>query len=250
MVSLQQQKLPQLFGVMDPSPSLPSRYYVFMAYEGHYTSIQIVDNMKFSKPFTVWITHDEQELPFTSRIYYSDAETEVTFWDTGINIMSDENELIPVLDFKTPLLLPNESNRISPVYVSPDSIISKSAHQIIARSRRNEMMDILLDLTYAELHYTPPEPPAIQRLHPAIKKAAPEASFSLPPHAAATFVRALIQDKKLCSITTNSFDEITVVGITPCFHCFDCEALETWLSAHKSCPECRSSVATIVKYKR
>lgn len=250
MVSLQQHKLPHLFAVMDPSPSLPSRYYVFMAYEGHDTTAQVVDKMKFSKPFTVWISHAEQELPFTSTIHYSDAQTNVTFWDTGINIMSDENELIPVVDFKTPLLLPNESNRISPVYVSPDSIISKSAHQIIARSRRNEMMDILLDLTYAELHYTPPEPPAIQRLHPAIKNAAPEPSFNLPPHAAETFVRALIQDKKLCSITTNPFDEITVVGITPCFHCFDCEALETWLSTHESCPECRSSVATIAKYKR
>jgi hypothetical protein len=112
------------------------------------------------------------------------------------------------------------------------------------------MMDILLDLTYAELRYTPPEPPPIQRVHPAAEDKRPVTGFTLPLHAAATFVRALIQEKKLCSITTNPFDEITVVGITPCFHCFDCEALETWLSTHESCPECRSTVTSIVKYKR
>jgi len=221
-----------------------------MTHEDDDPSILVVNNIKIYKSFTVCIMNALQTAPHKSKIHYANSENEVIYWETGIIIMSDQNEFIPILDFKTPLFLPDGSKYPSPVYVTPDSIISKSAHQMIARSRRNEMMDILLDLTYAELHYTPPEPPAIQRLHPAIKNAAPEPGFSLPSHAAATFVRALIQDKKLCSITTNPFDEITIVGITPCFHCFDCEALETWLSTHKSCPECRSSVATIVKYKR
>lgn len=250
MLSIQQHKLPHLFAVMDPSPSLPSRYYVFMAYESRDTTAQVVDNMKFNKPFTVWMSHADQERPFTTRIHCAVTQEEATFWATGINILSDDNELIPVIDFKTPLFLPNGSNRLSPVYVTPDSIISKSEHQMIFRSRRNEMMDILLDLTYAETRYTPPEPPLIQRLHPAMEDKCPVTGFTLPPHAAATFVRALIHENKLCSITTSSFDEITVVGITPCFHCFDCEALETWLSTNTNCPECRSTVTSIVKYTR
>ena len=251
MVSVQERKLPYLFAVMDPAPSLPSRYYVFMTYEDINPSVLRVDNMRFSKPFTVWISHAEDTLPHKTKISYTGVETEAIFWNTGIDIMSDENELVPVLDFKTQLFLPSVTNRPAPVYVTPDSITSKSQHQILFRDRRNQMTDILLEMTHAQIRMSPPPPPAIRRVNPAIESfPAGEPGFTLPPHAAATFVRALIQENKTCCITTNSFDEIAVVGITPCFHCFDCEALETWLFAHKTCPECRSTVTSIAKYKR
>jgi len=244
--------LPYLFAVMDPSPGLPSRYYVYMTYELSSESVTVINNMTFSKPFTVWITHTDQTLPHKTKVRYYGLETEVIFWSTGIEIMSDENELIPVLDFKTQLFLPITSSRQSPVYVTPDGIVSKNQHQLLFRDRRNQMTDILLDLTYETIRTSLPPPPAIHRIHPTPYTQFPagEAPFILPPHAAATFIRALIQENKTCCITTNSFDEIAVVGITPCFHCFDCEALETWLFAHKTCPECRSTVTTIVKHTR
>ena len=250
MVSVQQQKLPHLFAVMDPAPSLPSRYYVFITYEEDDPSTLVVNNMKFSKPFSVWMSHTDQTAPYKANVHYANSREEVTYWETSINVMSDQNELIPVLDFKTPVFLPDTSRHPAPVYVTPDSIISKSQHQIILRERRNHMLDLILEQTYASIHMTPPPPPAIQRIHPAVHIQPQFTSFTLPPHAAATFVRSLIQENKACSITTNSFSEIDVVGITPCFHCFDCEALETWLFTHNTCPECRSTVTNIVKYKR
>lgn len=248
MVSVQQHTLPHLFAVMDPTPSLPSRYYVFMTYEEDDPSTVVVNNMKFHKPFTVLVNNALQIAPYKTKVYYANSEDEAVYWEIGIMIMSDQNEFIPVLDFKTPLFLPDGSKHPAPVYVTPDSIISKSRHQIILRERRNHMLDHILEQTYGSVRMTPPPPPAIQRIHPAL--ITPTPNFNLPPHAAATFVRALIQENKTCCITTNSFDEIAVVGITPCFHCFDCEALETWLFAHKTCPECRSSVTSIAKYKR
>ena len=250
MISVQEQKLPHLFAVLDPAPSLPSRYYVFITYEDDSSSLLIVNNMKFSKPFSVWMSHADQTAPYKTKVYYDNSREEVMYWETGINIMSDQNELIPVLDFKTPVFLPDTSRHPSPVYVTPDSITSKSQNQIMLRERRNHMMDLVLEQSYATIRMTPPPPPAIQRIHPAFDNRAQPASFTLPPHASATFVKSLIQENKTCSISTNSFSEIDIVGITPCFHCFDCEALETWLFSHNTCPECRSTVTNIVKYKR
>lgn len=243
MLSIQQ--LPNVFAVMDPSPSLPSRYYVFITYQSNSSSIQVIHNLKFHRPFTVNIDYTEEPANKTN-VYYSFTESEITYWKIGINIVSDENEVIPVLDFNTPIFLPSESWRTSPVYVTPDNIMSKSDHQMILRSRRNSIMfqSIYPNLNSISL------PPAIQRVHPSLEYKKPEEGFSLPHHAATVFVKYLIQEKKTCCITTNSFNEIVVIGITPCFHCFDCEALEEWLSNHKTCPECRSDVNSIVKYKR
>ena len=241
------QELPNVFAVMDPCPSLPSRYYVFMTYEASNSSLQVIHNLKFHRPFSVIVGNTDQPANKT-KIYYSDIESEVIFWNLGIDILSDDNEVIPVLDFNVPVFLPRE-NRLSPVYVIPDTIITKSEHQIILRSRRNRMMSQADDRVYSTVSTIPP-PPAIQRIHPCLEIKKPEESFNIPHHAAEIFVKYLIQEKKLCSITTKSFDETDVIGFTPCFHCFDCPALEEWLSNHRTCPECRSDVNSIVKYKR
>lgn len=235
-------EFPSLFAVMDPSPSLPSRYYVFKASELSDPRVFVINNMKFNTPFIVWLSDTSQTIPHTTKVRYYGLETDIVFWDTGILIMSDKNQLIPVLDFETQLFTPSLTSFPSPVYVNPDSINSKNEHQTIFRERRNQMMRIINNSRIYDVRMTPPPPPAIQRIHPDIPK------FTLPSHAAATFVRALIQENKSCSITTNLFSEIASVGITPCFHCFDCEALERWLSVHKTCPECRSLVSNLVKY--
>ena len=246
MLSIQQ--LPNVFAVMDPSPSLPSRYYVFITYQSNSSSIQVIHNLKFHRPFTVNIDYTEEPANKTN-VYYSFTESEITYWKVGINIVSDENEVIPVLDFNTPIFLPSESWRISPVYVTPDSTMSKCDHQMILRSRRNHIRYQYIELIFNTVNNMPPLPPSIQRVIPVVEDKK-SSSFTLPSHAAAAFVRALIQEKKTCSITTNSFDEINIIGFTPCFHCFDCEALEAWLFNHNTCPECRSEVHSIVKYKR
>ena len=241
MLSLQQ--LPNVFAVMDPSPSLPSRYYVFISYEDSSSSLQVINNLKFHRPFTI-IESDTDEPASITKIYYHDAETEVIFWNLGMDIISDDNQVIPVLDFNTPVFLPKDSYRPSPVYITPDNTLSKCHHQMILRYRRNNII-------FQSIYPSPSTislPPAIQRVHPSLEK--PEEGFSLPHHAATVFVNYLIQEKKTCCITTNSFDEILIIGITPCFHCFECGALEEWLSNHKTCPECSSDVNSIVKYKR
>ena len=152
--------LPPFFAVMDPASPLPSRYYVFMTYELD-QSVIVVNNMKFSKPFIVWVGQTDETRPHTTKLRYYGLETEIMFWNTGIDIMSDENKLIPVLDFERDLFLPSPASNPSPVYVTPDTITSKNQNQTMIRERRTQMMDIIRNL-YNDVRMTPPPPPATQ----------------------------------------------------------------------------------------
>jgi hypothetical protein len=76
MVSVQQQKLPHLFAVMDPSTSLPSRFYVFMTYEEEDPSTLVVNNLKFNKPFSVWMSHADQTAPYKTKVYHENSHEE------------------------------------------------------------------------------------------------------------------------------------------------------------------------------
>ena len=252
MVSLQDNKLPYLFAVMDPAPSLPSRYYVFMSYEDTNPHTLTVNNMAFSKPLMIQVNDANQAIPYKTKVSYSGTQNEVIFWKIGIDIISEENERIPVIDFKRQLLLPSLRNRPVPVYVTPDSIVSKSQHQTIFREHRTQMMGVIAELVRVQTYIQLPSPPAIQRIHPALDETviSREPAFTLPRHAATIFIKALIDENKSCCITTNPFNEISLIGITPCFHCFEFDAVETWLSSHRTCPECRAPVNSIVKYTR
>ena len=62
------------------------------------------------------------------------------------------------------------------------------------------------------------------------------------PHLAQLVLRDAIAQKKICTIT---LEPITMEStcIAPCYHCFDKDAIDAWLSTNTTCPECRESCA-------
>ena len=62
------------------------------------------------------------------------------------------------------------------------------------------------------------------------------------PHLVQLVLRDAIAQKKICTIT---LEPITMEStcIAPCYHCFDKDAIDAWLSTNTTCPECRESCA-------
>ena len=49
-----------------------------------------------------------------------------------------------------------------------------------------------------------------------------------------------IQSKETCPITMEPIDSASIC-VSPCYHCFQAEAIRTWLSTESTCPVCRES---------
>jgi hypothetical protein len=45
-----------------------------------------------------------------------------------------------------------------------------------------------------------------------------------------------------CAITMEPISPVTA-AVTTCFHCFDHEAIQTWMGNHNTCPQCRERCA-------
>jgi len=162
----------------------------------------------------------------------------LTYWDTGMTLVSS-TETVPIYHFKDNTLIMSTDNPFAPIYASSTNCLDQLERKNVIR-RQISMFLATPPRRYEPLSsFTPP--PVLRRVS--------TSSFSVPLHAADAIVRTLISDKSACSITTTEFSQIPVIGITPCFHCFDYESLETWLSSHSSCPECRTSVTSTMRYQ-
>ena len=49
-----------------------------------------------------------------------------------------------------------------------------------------------------------------------------------------------IQSKESCPITMERID-LSSACVSPCYHCFQAEAIRTWLSTNSTCPVCREA---------
>ena len=49
-----------------------------------------------------------------------------------------------------------------------------------------------------------------------------------------------IQTKETCPITMEPIDSASIC-VSPCYHCFQAEAIRTWLSTESTCPVCREN---------
>ena len=215
-------KLPTLFAVIDTRTSdFPTRYQLFLTCDTS-SSVQEVHSMK---PTTSYIeeTLNEYYRPTLHSIQYTYNDNvtqhQARFWNTGIAIYSS-TEYIPVYDFD--VFTRDENYSVYP----PSTLVAHCARLRILREQRNALL-------YGHPYISIPPPRTNQ--------------FTLPRHASEAIVRSLILDNQVCCITTSSFDEISIVGITSCFHCFDYKALEEWINIRASCPECRATVTSIAK---
>ena len=56
------------------------------------------------------------------------------------------------------------------------------------------------------------------------------------------------KENEMCSITMEHITPLTA-AVTTCFHCFEAEAVETWLSTKTTCPTCRKPCLTTKAYE-
>ena len=82
-------------------------------------------------------------------------------------------------------------------------------------------------------------PPVQQRVASASAPVQASPPSQIPSHIFNAFVEMAISKKETCSIT---LEELTLgnVGMTPCGHLFDKNALHTALRISKKCPQCRA----------
>jgi hypothetical protein len=87
----------------------------------------------------------------------------------------------------------------------------------------------------------PPSETTTRILAPSASPSAPasQTTTRIPAHIFKAFVETAISKKETCSITMDEL-ELGNVGMTPCGHLFDKNALTTALNISKKCPQCRA----------
>ena len=269
--------LPEEFAVKDNASDSNSRYYLFATSHSEGEEFQSVYRYDSNYEYTIR-THDG--FPFTNetRVVYEVGDEvlnkKIHFWHSGIDLIPsyEPSTKIPVLDSKDSIFLLRKLY-LKPVRIVGDDVETRVRVNRIHRANQNIAYDLICP-TGRAIRYRAATPPPIRRIlevgapsdisrpttgfssyvsppaTPLIGRVTDKNTLNIPPHAIAAIVRGLVSENKGCSITTSLFSEISTIGITPCFHCFDGEALEKWISKSPSCPECRSEVKTINKYSQ
>jgi len=250
-------ELPKIFSVLDASSEYPMKYYIFYRTPQGFHNTNLIRSYVEHDPPTDY----QPSLEHTDCVY-NGASYSLGYWNTGMSLVSAIDR-IPVYEFETDLftntaglqvplipVLPQTTNRI--IQSKRKRIVyEQRASLLLGRVARTRVIHQQLHTINTLLDSLMSTPTEIVRSSVVENRPVPTASqFTLPRHVADAIVRALILDKSSCSITTGLFDEIPVIGITPCFHCFEYESLEKWLSGHSTCPECRGTVTSCMKYVR
>jgi len=90
-----------------------------------------------------------------------------------------------------------------------------------------------------ELWTVPPPPPVVAApVPPATAPPIRLALKPLPKRIAWLIAEDAGKNGDTCAITMESISPITA-AVTTCFHCFDHEAIQTWMGNHNTCPQCR-----------
>lgn len=238
--------LPPLFAVIDMESGIdPMTYYLFLTSAS--SQHQDVINIGSPNVYLEDTINTEDYIPVmksASCIYdvVSHTPTVVNYWDTGMSLISS-TETIPVYEFIEDTF--TNSSSLIPIYASSTNYLVESKRKQIIRKQ-------ILQLTASPPRggdnmissYTPPA--IVRRSSMTVS----ESTFSIPLHVADALVRTLIADKSECSITRNSFEEITEIGITACYHCNEYTSLNRWVSLKGTCPSCRTVVKSCMRYVR
>ena len=235
--------LPSLFAIINMDMGVdPMTYHMFITSCTGYVN-QKIYNISSPHVYTEDVSQSDGEYRPVMKsmmcIYEGSTGTPIlfTYWDTGMTLVSS-TETVPIYHFKDNAIVSDTSNPLSPIYASSTNCLRQLGRKDVVRRQISMFLATPPRHGATLSSFTPP--PVLRRVS--------TSSFSVPLHAADAIVRTLISDKSACSITTSEFTQIPVIGITPCFHCFDYESLQTWLSSHSTCPECRTSVTSTMRY--
>ena len=234
-------RLPEIFGIVDGT--IPFRIYVCAADQYNTDNLQKVEACPMSPDNNATVVQLHfPEGPFKWNLSCGLSRFSAVFWNTGYVIPSDNNLFppIPIYDFES------RGDLFQNIYMRPFPLhrISNVTAAMIYGNIRDIRSMMLDSAVYVPARLAPSAPPAIT-LAPAAA-AAPQ----LPKHVLQALIRAAILDKKSCPISMTDFEDIQEFGITPCYHIFEKEAVERWISTHSTCPECRANCASIIAIKQ
>jgi hypothetical protein len=68
----------------------------------------------------------------------------------------------------------------------------------------------------------------------------------LPKHVGEVLLSAARKGTDSCPIAALTFAECSSLAVSSCFHIFDKESLERWMTTSASCPVCRSKIENVV----
>ena len=148
---------------------------------------------------------------------FHQASIVFSYWNTGFYINHD-NVSLPIYEFDSNILRSN--NNTTP-------IISDSLYHIkrlrLIRQQRNKLIT-----------------------EPII-----EPVFKIPVHVCEAIIEKLIRNDDICPISMKKFSEISEIGITSCYHCYEYDSIIEWLKRSRECASCRVSVSvTLMRYRR
>ncbi len=76
----------------------------------------------------------------------------------------------------------------------------------------------------------------------------PNQQSEIPNFVIDLLIKDQIEKNNNCSITMTSFEYMPLIGVTPCFHIFDYNAIQRWVDEHHRCPVCRKAVTHAQEY--
>lgn len=262
--TIQRRDLPRTFAVFNDRESNRAEFAIFRI-ERDAAGLQSISNPTSFSQVTLRILHVEvmRGLDLTSRlnVYQADWVHDGTFqiepwryWETGIHLNSQSDTLrivnIPVLDFEDRTYFEEGWGEFTKANIYPNGLEVAIENQTRQRSVRMRALEILvedeMEMMLPLRNDEPRTPPPLRRQ---ILDQIP-IHFHLPRRAARALVEDLLDRQESCSITTEPFSQCNEIAITPCFHYFQKQALERWLSTHSTCPDCRANVTNFHTYLR
>jgi hypothetical protein len=131
---------------------------------------------------------------------------------------------IPVLDFNKRFFLTRSFPRVLPPNTDMDSLAFTAMNYNYLRERRISRIPMPQGGTHQNQQEIP------------------------------QFVLKLLYDDKVskqesCSISMIPFRDLTIIGVTSCFHIFDVNGLSRWIQTHRQCPLCRLQVSSFQTFR-
>jgi hypothetical protein len=201
---------------------------------------------------------------------------EFTYYKVPIQLRIFD-EVIPVINFNYKAWLPRPSHRIP---VDQREGVTMRYHEverlfgIYSRSQSNNQSSFFQDLPHRS-----PTPPRLSRSEnpsplsvaseestlstyslpfgggpmefPPLPPSPPSTSpvsrpLVLPEHVGYLLIESAHVGQDSCPISQTPFRELQTLSATSCFHVFDHDSLNTWLSQNNICPVCRTGITNVV----
>lgn len=243
--------LPRYFAVLRPTSGGSPSYQICqteicsLLYQGMCVPVSVVKNAELSNETLSSFKRRELEISEDETLHYTEGIVEykmrnedqpdeyirtVRYWFQHHYFFWNEYH-IPILDFNKRFFLTRSFHRVIPVGLTTEQI--REDLRVLYQRKRTQYMVLLREIGIRGSEDS---------------EETEETSQKIPKFVLDLLVKDQIQKNNSCSITMSPFRTITNIGVTPCFHLFDLNAIQRWVSEHKKCPVCRNQVEQIQEY--